>query len=316
MAKFLLGEANAQEIEEVSAWLAEKPEHQVYFNQLAEVWKKSIRLNSLDNPNTDKAWQNFQQRIRHGEMKPESPVRSVLVFVRIAAVLVMMLMAAGIVFSLLKFKPSRPIAVNATLQPISDTLPDGSIVDLNKNASLSYPSEFEGQTRPVTLRGEAFFKVSPDKKKPFVITTGKIQVTVVGTSFNIKQGADSTEVIVETGQVKVQSANQEIMLYPGEKVIASSKDGLLRKEKATDQLYNYYRTKTFVCRETRLWKLVDVLNEAYSSNIIIERPELRDLTIDATFREEKLDRVLELISETFSSYQIRVIKNDKQIILK
>ena len=316
LARFLLGETSSQEAEEVAEWLESDPGHQHYFNQLTAVWKKSIRLNSLNKPNADAAWERFQQRIRKEQPKPVSKTRSVLPLLRVAAVVALLLTSVVIGWVLLRNKPAEMKELVASTSPVADTLPDGSEVTLNKNATLSYPSVFNGKTRPVELKGEAFFKVTPDKHKPFVITAGKLEVTVVGTSFNIRQSATVTEVIVESGLVKVKASGQEVMLNPGEKISLASADSIMHKEKVTDELYNYYRTRSFVCRETPLWKLVEAMNEAYSCNIVIERPELRNLTIDATFREEKLDRLLELITQTFSNYQIRIVKEENRIILQ
>lgn len=297
-------------------WLAADPENQEYFNQLAIAWKKSIRLNTLNKPDTNKAWQRFQHRIQKDNQQPVFRISPAFSRIKVAAVLVLALTVAVMGWVLLNNKPARMKEISAGIEPMADTLPDGSVVTLNRNAAISYPSAFRGKLRPVQLKGEAFFKVSPNKEKPFVITAGKLEITVVGTSFNIKQSAAGTEVIVETGLVKVTSAGQEMMLSPGEKGSLSADDTLLHKEKVADQLYNYYRTRTFVCRETPLWKLVEALNEAYSSHVIIGRPELRDLTIDATFKEEKLDRLLELITQTFSNYQIRIVKEENRIILQ
>ena len=67
----------------------------------------------------------------------------------------------------------------------------------------------------------------------------------------------------------------------------------MKKEQVTDKLYNYYRTKQFVCDDTPLWKLVEVVNEAYNSNILIGDPAIRNLTITTTFDNESLDQVLQ-----------------------
>jgi ferric-dicitrate binding protein FerR (iron transport regulator) len=78
-------------------------------------------------------------------------------------------------------------------------------------------------------------------------------------------------------------------------------------------LYNYYVTHEFVCDDTPLWKLVEVLNEAYGSHIEIANPDLRNLPLTATFHNEPLDRTLSIISETFS---ITVEHQNEKIILK
>jgi transmembrane sensor len=82
----------------------------------------------------------------------------------------------------------------------------------------------------------------------------------------------------------------------------------------SDKLYNYYRTKEFVCDDTPLWKLVQVVNEAYNVKIIIGRKELNDKTLTTTFYNESLEQVLEVIRLTFDITVIK--KEDGQIILQ
>jgi ferric-dicitrate binding protein FerR (iron transport regulator) len=87
----------------------------------------------------------------------------------------------------------------------------------------------------------------------------------------------------------------------------------LTKDEVSDQLYKYYRTKEFVCDETPLWKLVDVINEAYNSHIVIGSPALRDMTLTTTFNNESLEQVLNVISITFN---IKIIREGDAIILQ
>ena len=141
-----------------------------------------------------------------------------------------------------------------------------------------------------------------------------VRVTVVGTSFNIKSENGSTEVVVETGIVRVTRSGKTVELTAGEKINLHANDSNVTKEAVTDKLYNYYRSKVFVCDDTPLWKLVQVLNEAYDANIIIGRKELNDKKLNTTFNNESLEQVLEIIHLTFDITVIK--KEDGQIILE
>lgn len=84
-------------------------------------------------------------------------------------------------------------------------LPDGTKVWLNAASSLQYPTAFTGATRTVTLTGEAYFEVAPDKAMPFIVTTQNQQVQVLGTAFNINAYSDeeATRTTLLQGSVKV-----------------------------------------------------------------------------------------------------------------
>ena len=208
---------------------------------------------------------------------------------------------------------TKEMTVVAQKTVLNDTLPDGSVVTVNKGSSISYLSTFKGETRQVSLKGEAFFHVTPNKKKPFIISVNDVQITVVGTSFNVKTINGNTDVVVETGIVKVTRAGKTVELKANEEVIVNTKDSALTKEKVSDQLYKYYRTKEFVCDDTPLWKLVDVINEAYNSHIVIGNPALKDMSITTTFNNESLEQVLNVVSLTLN---IRIIKEGDTIILQ
>jgi ferric-dicitrate binding protein FerR (iron transport regulator) len=135
----------------------------------------------------------------------------------------------------------------------------------------------------------------------------------VGTSFNVKNINGNVEVVVETGIVTVTKGGKTVELKPNQKVMVAEKDSVMTEEKVSDQLYKYYRTKEFVCDGTPLWKLVEVLNEAYHSNIIIRNPAIRDLPLTTTFHNESLEQVLNVISMTL---QVKVAKEGDTIILQ
>ena len=80
------------------------------------------------------------------------------------------------------------------------TLPDGTIVHLNSESKLTYTPEFNGKLREVSLEGEAFFEVTPNKEKPFIVKTSVFDVEVLGTSFNVSVYND--ENIVETALIE------------------------------------------------------------------------------------------------------------------
>jgi len=231
---------------------------------------------------------------------------------RIAATVIIVL-GIGILGYWIFSDRTNEMTVVAQQMVVIDTLPDNSVVTVNKGSSISYLSKFKGETRQVSLKGEAFFNVTPNKKKPFIIAVNDVQITVVGTSFNVKTVNGNTDVVVETGIVKVTRAGKTVELKANEEVVVNAKDSALTKEKVSDQLYKYYRTKEFICDDTPLWKLVEVINEAYNSHVVIGDPALKDMGITTTFNNESLEQVLNVISLTLN---IKIIKEGDTIILQ
>jgi transmembrane sensor len=311
--KYLLGEASEPEKKDVLDWIAADASNLQYFNQFKLIWDTSKELAIQSPVDENKAWQKFQQRV---QQKPTSTVKKFsFSLLRVAAAITLLIgLCVGGYFLYDSINPPKDLVVYTELQVMKDTLPDGSIVTLNKRSLLSYPPKFKGKNREVVLKGEGFFNITPNKNKPFVIHAGETDITVVGTSFNVRNINGNTEVVVETGIVRVTKNGQTIILKAGERTTVNAKSYTPVKEKVTDKLYNYYRTKEFVCDDTPLWKLVDVINEAYDVNIQFKREELKQYKINTPFINQSLDQVLEVILETFPD--IKMNKQDNLIILE
>ena len=312
--KYLLSEASPEEEQAVTEWMKESETHQEYYNQFKKIWDQSKALASGSSVDVNRAWERFQNRMA-GQNEPAKILRPRFSWIRIAAS-VILVAGLGITLYMLINKNIEPkeMVAQTSQNVLIDTLPDGSVITLNKRSAITYPSKFKGNKRAIALKGEAFFNVAPDKKKPFIISVNDVQVTVVGTSFNIKSENGNTEVVVETGIVRVTRSGKTVELNAGEKVVMHANDSIASKEAVDEKLYNYYRTKEFVCDETPLWKLVQVLNEAYDAKIIIGRKELNDKKITTIFYNESLEKILEVIHLTFDITVIK--KEDGQIILQ
>jgi len=315
LVKYLLDEATRQERREVEEWVGEKTTNRMYYDNFKLIWNRSKHIAAHSDVDEDMAWIRFKDRVQESDtlLVPLVP-NPFFKFLRIAAAII--LLAGGSWFAYLmsvKNNFSQQISVRSGAKMVVDTLPDGSIITLNKNSTITYSENFNaGKIREVKLTGEAFFQVTPNKSKPFMIDANDVIVRVVGTSFNVKSSTEKTEVIVETGLVEVTKKEQKVKIKPEEKVTVVKDRSELIAQKNDDQFYKYYRTDKLVCDHTPLWKLAEVLNEAYHTRIVVS-PEQKDLPINTTFESKSLDEILMIISETFN---ITVVRNDGQIILK
>ena len=315
LVKYLLQETSSDESHAVEQWMNEGEHNRKYYEQLQNIWNKSRAMASENRVDEELAWKRFQSRIKSSD--PVIAIHRRTGWLRIAALLIVIAGVVLLSYILVSEKaPVEQLSLHTTNSVLTDTLPDGSVITLNKNSTLIYPETFGSKKRSVDLNGEAFFNIKADPNKPFEISVNDITVRVLGTSFNIKSENGITEVIVETGIVQVIKKHRSVELKPNQKLVVEPHDSVLIPQIEKEQLYNYYRSKEFVCENTPLWKLAAVLNEAYGVNIVIERDELRTLPLDVTFSNESLDVILEIIKETFNTYQIEIVKKDSSIILR
>lgn len=313
LVKYLLKETDPEETEMVKEWIVSDDANKKHYDDFKLLWDESKVVAAASSLDEEVQWQKFKNRISSpAKMAPVKRMWSYQ-WMKVAAIIIFMAGAAVIGYTIFNKNEIKTVAVNSIDQVITDTLPDKSVITLNKNSTLDYPEKFKGNTRTVSLKGEAFFSVTPNKAKPFIIHVNDVTIKVVGTSFNVKSMNGNTEVIVETGIVEVIRDKEEIDLHPHEKILVHKNDRTLAKEKQTGSLYNYYRTKEFECDNTPLWQLVQALNQVYDVNIVIERKELRSLPLTTTFNNESLDHILDIIRQTFN---ISVVKTGNEIILQ
>ena len=124
----------------------------------------------------------------------------------------------------------------ATGPVIRYELPDHSVVWLNSGSTLRYPTVFKKDNRNVELKGEAYFEVEADRKRPFYVNTpAGLSVYVYGTKFNVNAYEDdnSIETVLEKGKVNVISPDGKttVQLAPGERLLYNKVDQKLLKGK-------------------------------------------------------------------------------------
>jgi transmembrane sensor len=271
----------------------------------------------------DKAWQHVESRIRT-QSTIRKPVFRKLISLPVFRIAASILIAALLTISGYEMFYKSPSKV-ANLEIASGseaqkpfTLPDGSLVSLNSNTTLSYPKEFSGETREVTVEGEAFFEVKPNKNKPFIIHAGKAQVKVLGTSFDVNAYPQTklVVVVVETGRVQVSNQTaktNELILTPGEKGTLVYSSNLLLK--ATNQNPNFlsWKTRQLTFKATPLKEVTEDLEKVYKVEINLADPQLSGLLLTAEFNNYSLDFILEVLESTF---RIDVQHINGQYILK
>jgi ferric-dicitrate binding protein FerR (iron transport regulator) len=302
LIKYILGEATTAEGQEIEAWIAESSANAKKFEQVKIILETSGRLAQVSPLGETEAWEKFKEK-RATKREP-AKVRSMNAntgWLRIAAAIVFLIGGGWIAYYLYDQRGGNPaelLSIKATNTVRVDTLPDGSIVHINKNSSITYAGDFKLR-REIRLTGEAFFEVKHNEQVPFTVHVNDVNIRDVGTAFNVKSKQQRIEVIVESGIVQVSKSANSVRLTPNEMVLIKPGDKQLKIEKSTDRLYNYYRSNTFIASGTPLWRLVDILNDAYGADIAIGNNALRNTQITVTIRyEDSLSKILEVIKGT------------------
>lgn len=320
LSKYILGEATGQERDAVEAWVEADQKNEKKFKQLEIILNAGQRL-AQQSPLTEaEAWAKFKM-LRNEKHEAKGDVRTLssrrsYQWLQIAAAIMVISGGGWLYYNFNKGKRSSAdqwSTLTATTRVRVDTLPDGSVVHLNKNSSVAYAPDFSSR-RVVRITGEAFFEVKHDESSPFTVQAREILIKDIGTAFNVKSITGHTEVIVESGIVSVSKAKALVNLKARERVIVYEGDKTLKVEESKDQLYNYYRTNKFVANNTPLRRLVAVINEAYGSNIQISSNILANTPITVTLKlETPLQDILQVLKET--TPEIKIDRSANRIVL-
>lgn len=183
-------------------------------------------------------------------------------------------------------------------------LPDGSEVWLNALSSLTYPQCFTEEERTVQLSGEAYFKVVSDKKHRFnVETPQKMIVSAYGTEFNVNAYESETnhEVTLASGQVEVSSevglkTTESLMI--NEKAILHVSTGNIHVVTADTYVETAWKDGKMIFRREKLDKIITRLSQKFDADILLEDDKLGEYEYTATFIDETLEDILDLLKRS------------------
>ena len=182
-------------------------------------------------------------------------------------------------------RPAAQIAMEEQYNPKGKrtkiTLPDGSVVHLGADSRLRYPEQLNANSREVSLEGEAFFEVSHDENRPFIVHTGEVQTQVLGTSFKIEAFKNhQLSVAVATGRVSVdyKEPNRPLkslaVLTPGRKVSWNPIDHQSVTTTLAIEDVSAWKDGTLAFTDVRLDDIAAELERWYNIKLIIKDAEV------------------------------------------
>jgi ferric-dicitrate binding protein FerR (iron transport regulator) len=178
-------------------------------------------------------------------------------------------------------------------------LPDSTQVWLNAASTLEYPPEFGGKKREIFLSGEAYFDVKHAEEKPFIIHTGKISTTVLGTAFNIKAYNDlsNVTVAVSRGKVKVEYLDKEVAtLSPGQQVKVNNNGAGVADRKSGINQVAAWQQGNLVYDDEAIMDIVADLERMYNVSINVRDITVSNMRISTSFnRQTGVEQALQII---------------------
>jgi transmembrane sensor len=316
IAKYLADEATQSETVTIEKWLRGNPENERILRDLKKAMRPSRSEEPDFTPSMEEDWMQLQDKLLTSEdtlkLTPGSSLRG---WYRIAASILLLVVSAIAIWFILDNKTTlwngdRQFATVDSIRLVS--LPDNSHVWLNKQTQLLASNDFGKKNRKVALEGEAYFEVAKDKTKPFVLTSGKITTTVVGTAFNVNfQTGGNVTITVTEGKVSVAlGKNSAIFLNPGEAALYTEGFSKLTKQKNTDLNFLSWKTGVIRFEGTSLKNACLFLSKHYAADIRLKTTSLEQHSITTVLDNVELDEALSIIATTMD---LRVEKKNSTI---
>lgn len=187
------------------------------------------------------------------------------------------------------------------------TLSDGTLVWLNAASKLTYPTTFNGKERIVELEGQAYFEVAKDASRPFHVKAGKLNINVLGTSFDVMAYPDEKNVyttLVE-GSVQVQDNNTAKVLLPQQQAVADLKTGALLVQSVNTDKALAWKNGLFIFNNADFESLLREIARWYDVEFINLAGKNNELYGGSISRNKNLSDVLHLLG-SYGSHQFKI----------
>ncbi len=302
--KYLRGNCTSDEIAAIHEWYNSFEEKQDPVDFISFHQQQELKQRLLTNIKRNIVFDNERsKKIGNRKNLPRT-----LIYI-LSGVAAMVILTIGVFFY--SQKASVPLdlgdvqVINMTKTIQKLVLSDGSTVWLNPKGRIIYPQKFTSVQRKIRMDGEAFFEVTPDPKRPFIIYSGNVITRVWGTSFRIRAYENiPVEVSVLTGKVSVQlqtKEDSELILLPQQTATYLEDTDILKKsieDKNSDMSIWQKETLTFDNEPIR--DVIKVLNTQFNVKISIADEKLLDYVLKADFNDQSLPSILEMLRKSLN----------------
>lgn len=334
MSKYLSGNIASVERQELLSWAERSQDNKAFFDEMIQLWSLSGDFEEALPMEVDveAAWDKLEARLDPPQESSVSPGKIVPFFYRrktwAIAASIAAIFVVGTFFLQQFYQPTLSELVTLEQENKDILLPDGTKINLRQNSTLRYRTKFK--EREVELIGEAFFDVASLEGRPFVIRSGDLETTVVGTAFNIRAYPEESnvEVVVEEGIVEVAPVQVENAANPAmDNPIRLRQKQSARYEKEAQSVEKFeltdqdlesklvWREKVLVFKDEPLPNVAKTLEDFFDIKIEIDANKYRDCPVNFVENDPELDQVLLVLVE-MQDLDIQTIEKGKTYSFK
>lgn len=294
IAKFLAGECTETELKTLEEWKMANEKNKEEFKKMQIIMDEATP--GKYTPDVEAALNKVSDRLGAQKRNRKNYTGTIL---RIASVLII---AVGILSVFLLHAPKEIIIASMPGDaPREFILPDGSSVTLNEASELKYAKKFKGKERLVLFTGEAYFKITRDKSKPFIIESGETTTRVLGTEFNLiaKKSDTVVKVTVTEGLVSFNlgknNQQKEVLVKAGQVGTINTQKGVVTSKVNHDLNFMAWKNGALTFENHLFGEAIETVSSFYKKEIEIQGNSLNSAVFTATFDSLEFNEVLSTI---------------------
>jgi ferric-dicitrate binding protein FerR (iron transport regulator) len=337
---YLKGELTTSETRELINWISLSSDNKRYFDESCEIWvtsKTSLRNSGYS---FQEGFWKFKQGIKSLD-EDQTGVRKLnwsMTILKYAAIFIIAFCLSGFLFYFAGKKQdvATQLTFSELVVPMGSRaqikLSDGTAITLNAGSTLKYDSRFGVNDRVVELEGEAYFKIAPDKERPFLVKTSHLNVLATGTAFNVKaysvdktiettlvEGSVSIEEVTneKISQIRILKPNQKLTFFKEDSTIVNEmviKEEIVKnsvqplpsqKVKEVSRIVTEnvnveplisWKGSRWIFEKQSLDKIATELERKFDVQIVFESEELKTFRFTGILLAEPIEQVLQVMS--------------------
>jgi transmembrane sensor len=304
IARSISKETSQVEEAELSAWIKLSPDNENVYLEYKNIWEAAEEDLEFE-PNVEIAFEKFEKEIDALQEPKVIKLPSVGIknnWKMISGIAASLILVIGIAMF---FRSNATEQISDVLilskdKMIEKSLPDGSIISMNKGSKISFNSTFE--KREVEFSGEAFFSIQKDPVHPFEIHCDVSTIKVLGTSFNVKHDSieNTVTVTVATGVVELSTANSEVKetITKNEKAIIHLKSGEISLK--TDEKFHAmsWKENKLTFENETMENIADAISNHFNIKFEISE-EIKKCRFTAEFKHPQLEEIISLFENYY-----------------
>ena len=311
----LSGDISEAERQELTMLLQQNPSFSQQYDRIRQNWCAAENLGNDFNPDAQEAWQKVKGRL---DAVPHTAKTSIVTpwfrYLSYAASIILICTIALFTYRMLSH-PALKVATSKG-EHRKLILPDSSTIWLNESSQVEYAKDFNGQKeRHLQLQGEAFFEVTKNPDRQFVVEAGTTNTTVYGTTFNLKASADDgVQVALMEGKVSFseRNGNWSEILTPGEQAYVNRR-GQHGKNTFTDTNFMFWKSHSLHFTNRSVQDVLSVVGKSYHTKFILQDTLIARQQITTAVQGDAVQQAIDVLQVLLD---VQFIKKGDAYIVK